>query len=309
MSDRKWIHALRPETPLDDAARVAIRARMEVLCAALPPAIRPPEKDPEPVHQLRVAARRATAALDQFGSMMDKKRRRRLSACVKRVRRAASVARDWDVFAINLREFRDVATPSERSGFDFLIGYALGRRSSAQGQLVDALADRTRQLEHLTESGTASIRAPSSGPSVLQDLARIQLRGLTQDLTESGSGDRTRMDQLHRIRVHGKRLRYALELFGGCCKPEALAVIEASIVEMQGILGRANDSHVALGRLSALRETLEQADPIEWDRVEPAFASLLALHEASMRTERASFELWWAGWCSLDPSGLFETSD
>ncbi len=93
---------------------------------ALEPALEPPGRDPEPVHQLRVAARRATAAVDQFASTMGKRRGRRLRAIVKRIRRAAGEARDWDVFSIALRERRESASGEQLPGFDFLIGYAAG---------------------------------------------------------------------------------------------------------------------------------------------------------------------------------------
>lgn len=305
MSDRKWIQELRSQTPLDEAARVAVHIRLEVLRDALEPALEPPGRDPEPVHQLRVAARRATAAVDQFASTMGKRRGRRLRAIVKRIRRAAGEARDWDVFSIALRERRESASGDQLPGYDFLIGYAAGRRTAAQKLLVEALGGQQGKLRRLTEAAVESVRLPS--PSNLHDFARLRLLDLFHDLETTGNGDRNALDRLHRVRIHGKKLRYALEIFGGCCEPKALATCYEAIVTMQEILGRANDSLVSLERLAALHKSLEGVDPIEAGRVAAGFAALAAHDETALQASRGAFEEWWADWRTFDPSTLFGT--
>jgi CHAD domain-containing protein len=52
----------------------------------------------------------------------------------------------------------------------------------------------------------------------------------------------------HRVRILGKRLRYAMEIFADCFPPEFNEQYYPTVEEMQEILGRANDSHVACER-------------------------------------------------------------
>src|SRR5690348_13755555 len=104
MVQGKWISALKPETPVEAAARHVLFARLEVVKDYLPRAALEADKDIEYVHQLRVGTRRADAALRIFADCLPKKSYRRGRRRLKRIRRAAAAARDWDVFLAELLE-------------------------------------------------------------------------------------------------------------------------------------------------------------------------------------------------------------
>ena len=70
MADEKWMTDLTPETPAADAARRVVSARLAAVAARLAPAAEAAGDDGEPVHQLRVAARRAAAALRAFADCL-----------------------------------------------------------------------------------------------------------------------------------------------------------------------------------------------------------------------------------------------
>src|SRR5438876_3295955 len=102
MQDSKWIPGLEPTTPVADAARRALDLRLRVVHHYLPLAVKHADEDLEHVHQLRVGTRRARAALDIFGSCLPDKALKKARKQLKRLRRAAGEARDWDGFLIAL---------------------------------------------------------------------------------------------------------------------------------------------------------------------------------------------------------------
>src|SRR3954451_20772642 len=104
MADGKWIDGLHADTPLPDAARRVLAVRLEVVRDKLPLAIHKSEEDIEYVHHLRVGTRRAGAALEIFGPCRPDKVYKAARKQLRRMRRAAGAARDWDVFLTSLEE-------------------------------------------------------------------------------------------------------------------------------------------------------------------------------------------------------------
>src|SRR5919204_6722773 len=102
MADGKWIPDLTAATPLADAARRVLIVRLEAVRDYLARALSDSDKDPEYVHQLRVATRRARAALDIFAPCLPAKTYKTAKKHLKGIRRAAGEARDWDVFLASL---------------------------------------------------------------------------------------------------------------------------------------------------------------------------------------------------------------
>ena len=114
MADGKWIVGLRPDMTLETAAHHVLTTRLDVAYQWLPRAIDEAEQDPENVHQLRVATRRADAALRIFRCCLPGKTYRSARARLRTIRRAAGAARDWDVLLIELRQRAGSSTGRSR---------------------------------------------------------------------------------------------------------------------------------------------------------------------------------------------------
>jgi CHAD domain-containing protein len=294
----KWIHGLRPDMPLAEAARQVLRVRLDVIGHFLPLAVSEADKDPEHVHQLRVATRRAGTALDTFapclpGGTYDTARKQ-----LKTLRRAAGAARDWDVFVMALRERHKLRSARNREGLDFLYGYARGQRDAAQEVLEDAHPGPPNDIMHLVENWLSELRSPQSRnqPRTLADLARISLAGLLQELNASVARDLDDYGNLHQVRIAGKRLRYTMEIVADCFPPPFREEVYPRVEEMQDILGRANDSHVAAKRLSDLCSRLKKSWHGEWKHLRSGLESLLRYHKRRLKLERKQFDKWWAEW-------------
>jgi CHAD domain-containing protein len=298
MADGKWIRDLRPDMPLAEAAQRVLAVRLAVVQECLPRAVLQAELDPENVHQLRVSTRRADAALRIFKHCLPKRVYKSARQRLRGIRRAAGSARDWDVFVLDLCAGQKKRPSSEMPGQDFLIGYALGQRAAAQSQLEAAEREQGDDFAGFVGSTQEAVRPPHDGGSgmTLVDLARPMLARLLHDLEQAALGDLKDYNHLHQVRICGKRLRYAMEVFADCFPADFRERLYPLVEEMQDILGRANDSHVAGGRLSALRERLKVQVPEEWGRVKAGVEGLLRFHQRRLPQERRRFVKWWEGW-------------
>ncbi|SRR5579875_460672 len=298
MAQGKWISDLKPDTPLAEAARHVLFVRLQVVRDYLPRAALEADKDIEYVHQLRVGTRRADAALRIFADCLPRKTYRKARRRLKKIRRAAGAARDWDVFLADLLEREQKADVKQRNGLDFLIGYALGQRAAAHADLETVYQEEGPTFETFLIRVVEAIRLPGgqTSPGILVDLARPMLFERLKELEQAALGDLSDYTQLHQVRIAGKRLRYAMEVFADCFDPNFRETLYPRIEQLQEILGRANDSHVAIERLIDLRTRLQAACPTAWPRLQPGFEQLLRFHQRRLPQQRRRFLQWWNQW-------------
>ena len=292
----KWIEGLTAHAALEDAARLVLDARLSAVVHHLGKALKEPFADPEHVHQLRVSVRRAVAALDIFAPCLPRKVCRSSRRSIRDIRRAAGAARDWDVFLAHLPVELPKRSLRRQPGLDFLAGYALDQRLQAQRGLEEASTDYPEAFERLVQETRNAVREPDGCPSTLGELGRGNIVALLQELEEATTQDLGDYAHLHRVRIIGKRLRYAMEIFVDCYPPAFRETLYPMVEEMQDILGRANDSFVARQRLRQLSVHLGAACPDRWKRFRPALDHLIRFHVKCLPKERANFDRWWAKW-------------
>ncbi len=307
MADGKWIDGLQADLPPEEAARLVLTARFAVVRDYLPRALEHSE-DVENVHQLRVGTRRADAAVKIFRSCLPESAFKKARKRLRQLRRAAGAARDWDVFALELAERQDGRPEKERAALDHLLGYSLGRRALAQADLAEVGHEEYRHFGTFMTRTVAAIGPPddASHPKTLVQLARPTLAELRDDLQDSAAADLTDYEMLHRVRIAGKRLRYAMEVFADCFDSPFRDELYPRVEDMQEILGRANDSHVAVGRLTEMRDRLKKAWPKEWTRLRPGVEGLLRYHQRRLPQEKRRFLAWWQKWLR-DGEALFDS--
>ena len=307
MAGGKWIPGLTADTPLADAARRVLTVRLELVRDGLPAALHEAEEDPEHVHQLRVATRRARAALDIFADCLPAKVHKRARRSLRDLRRAAGEARDWDVFLMSMAERQRKPPARQRPGLDFLTGYALSQRLAAQEHLRAAAEDQPFAGDRLLADTVAAVHRPhddSLGHDLI-DLARPVLGSLLKELETAAGRDLHDYAQLHQVRIAGKRLRYAMEVFADCFEPAFKDDLYPAVEQMQEILGNANDSHVATERLSALRDRARALLGDQVKRTLPGIEAILRYHAERLPKEREHFEKWWAQWCETGGEAAF----
>ena len=283
-----WLVVEHASTPASQVARRTLRKRLDAVWTELQAAAgeRPTA---DRVHRLRVATRRTLAAVDAFSDLLPAKRRDWFAKRLRRLRRAAGEARDLDVLTDRLG--RDVAGPqSPVAGLaarDRLVAMLARRQAASRGpirQMRDALlaGDWHGRTERLLD------RVGSRGQDrPFADFARRRFRPLVARFFATADHRLRSAAELHRLRIEGKKLRYAMEIFA-CVFPVREGVRCADALErLQETLGDFTDHAVAADRLR------------RWGRsagIGMQHHTLAALHDVeAARADKArkAFAKWW----------------
>jgi CHAD domain-containing protein len=200
------------------------------------------DDDPERIHQIRVATRRARSALRTARPLLDRDWAEGLRQELKWLGNELSPARDLDVLLARLaRDAAELGKPAAP-----IVRQLESDRRRAKKQLVAAL-ESPRYLALLVELERAA-DAPRvrTADARLDKLARKEFRRLRRAVRALGESPSN--EALHEIRKRGKRARYSAELAGG---KQAKKFIEASR-SFQDVVGDHQDAVVAQERLTAL---------------------------------------------------------
>jgi CHAD domain-containing protein len=306
MSAGKWFSDLTTDTPLAMAARKVLKTRLEVVGHFLHRALEKPEKDPEYIHQLRVGIRRAVAALDIFTPCLREKAYRKTRKRLRKLRRAAGTIRDWDVFLQTWAK-REPKNARTEPGMKFLIGYAVAQRKAAQIALQDASQAIPSGFEKLASKTLTAIRKPAGNksPERLGDVAQPLLSDLVKQLEKAAGNKPKRFEKVHALRIIGKRLRYAMEVFAGCYPRGFRDKLYPMVEEMQEFLGEAIDSQVASENMANLKKSLRSTQPAVWKRCQPAFQEILADYRRQWQQKRRQLPTWRRRWQTSGASKIF----
>lgn len=229
---------LAPDAPASDAPLDALRSRLrEQLHATLAndPGTRL-GRDPESLHDMRVAVRR-TRALLRAGEQLFTNDVSGFAGELEWLGEKLGAVRDLDVMIDRLRaESADLDAAA-------LLRDLGQRRSRARSSLLKAL--NSARYFDLLDRFVLEIDAlaPSGDAATLNDVAERELKALRKRVRKTG-GDAPD-EELHGLRKRGKRVRYAYELVG---KGSVVRRAKA----FQDVLGEHQDSVVAEATLREL---------------------------------------------------------
>lgn len=228
---------------LDEHVRRTIAERLQRVHEEISRTIGDPGVDP--VHDLRVAIRRASQALRLFAELLPPKEARLMRRRLRRPLDSAGRARDLDAGAELLLS---VGLEANHPLFSML---AAERRKAAL-----ALLGRL----YLLQSEDAPLAwlpvldriAPGTQPA--SDVARAALPPLAALFFDAGRKTMARTpspEKLHSLRLAAKRFRYTLELWEPFYGPTFKQRLE-QVRQIQSILGRRQDCAVMAARLKPL---------------------------------------------------------
>jgi CHAD domain-containing protein len=267
LAPEKWAEGASPGEQVGDVAVRTLAGRLGAVLHYLSLAAEKPSEDVEHTHQLRVWARRATAALSLYENLLPRRRACWMRKQLRRVR-AAGDARDGDVLIARLekkqagrREQRWLeAVRRERVEAQEAIVAVYERlaRGHRFRRRIDELVRRVRSRDHRSAVG--------AGP--FADWARELLRPVMQRFFRAVPSDRTGQSALHRFRIRSKELRYVLELLAGAFPERVRAELCPGVEAIQDRLGEINDLATATARLRHRVETAgEGAAAAVWKEI------------------------------------------
>lgn len=235
------------------------------------------------LHELRIACRRTEAALRLCREAADSRAWRWLRKHLQEMRRECNAARDDDVLRAWIKQHAPSAAKlwnRELQAHRKLLQPAivkLATQLNEGGHFDQHAAKVIRRLRDFERSGRASV---VFGRRLFDELHRF---------VKTLPTDRDDVASLHRLRIIGKRLRYASEIVSEIWPDTPLVELREYLPALQEQLGTIHDQCVAQQRLKAFSSQSSQRA----DR-----GLLRKLSDASARDLRR-FWKWWRS-CPLE---------
>ncbi|MDA9506098.1 hypothetical protein XI09_15945 [Bradyrhizobium sp. CCBAU 11386] len=251
---------LDPSITLDDAFATILRSCFLHLLQSLPAA--EDGRNPEGVHQLRVSLRRLRAALDLMRSVGALSNLDALRSEARWLAQDLSAARDWDVFQLETLPTIAKACASV-TGFDALGRAAAECQSDAYRKAHQALDDRRCAvfligLGHWIETrGWRNDVAAEDLGQLAEPAVNFAQRILSEQYAKVLKRGRRfkslSTDELHRVRLATKRLRYLSEfLLPLFADRKSVRRFSRRLAGLQEELGAFNDMAVTASLLDGL---------------------------------------------------------
>lgn len=279
-----WIVVADGRRPAGLVAARTLRKRLDAVWHELATAGAGSPRDVERVHQLRVATRRAIAAIDAFRDLLPTKRADWFTKQLRRIRHAAGEARDLDVLTDRLagESGHDRGGQARRR----LVAMLSKQREVARQpirveyeRLLDDWLDRVERL-------LAGIATGRSQPT-FRTYAIRRFRPMMRRFFDAADRKLRSVDEMHTLRIEGKKLRYAMEIFSSMFAPRVRARCYDALERLQETLGDFTDHAAAADRLRRLaHETSATASRDVLER-------LRAREERRADQARKAFVRWW----------------
>ena len=220
-----------------------------------------PDAPPEPVHQTRVALRRLRSVFRVFRSVTDCAVLRAIDAQMRDVLTVLGPARDWDVFLGGIIRQIEGAFPEEKR-IAGLRRAAESQRREAYGAVVamlDGAAWRLLMIDavamllaHPWRDGAEPPRLTMLDTPVAEFGRAVMDRRWHRLRRAGGDFEGLDAEALHELRLDGKRMRYAAEVFAPVFGAKAGRRFLRRVADLQEGLGLANDAAVARGLAAKL---------------------------------------------------------
>jgi CHAD domain-containing protein len=282
-------HAQRAATaadrPVAEAAKEILEIRLERVDAMITGICRF-GVDQEPwVHQLRVATRRAQAALRWFAPTLSRRRRRSVRKALRRLRLAADAARNLDVLARDL---------SRNAPFEAELTTDYARQIESQRD------DARRPLEEVLERYGHDVwrrkmrrvlksvhwRSPDEPEPSYEQHTRQQWKEARKRFEAALALPQKQAADQHRLRIAVKKLRYAAEIARPLFEDEIPARLLDELSSLQEDLGAVNDHATAL-------EWLQTRLHVDLDDPKRRWRAWVEHHRHELEQHAAHFQFAW----------------
>ncbi|EOD67307.1 CHAD domain-containing protein [Amycolatopsis vancoresmycina] len=247
--------------------------------------------DPEDLHQMRVALRRMRSVLKLSGKLVGDGAEP-VRAELGWLGQSLGEVRDHDVLIGHLREVIADFEVRDQAAGRRLVSKFVSERAAAKRRLTRALSSARystllREVSLLTRAESAAAEAPHD---LVTGLAKPH-RKLAKAVAALPADPPD--DDLHALRIHGKKLRYAAELAQTSAKKKQAARIKVLLKatkDFQTVLGDHQDAVIAAERM---RSVLDSVDgPVGF------VAGRIAERELARRAEARA--AWHASWETVD---------
>ncbi len=287
-----------PELRADEAIKQLLLQLLDTM-AANEPGIRA-RTDTEFLHDYRVALRKSRSLLGQAKGVLPETTRRRWAAFLKVCGTETGAARDMDVYLLQLPKFQERLPKAMKSALTPFRLFLERHRDAEYARLTKFLdsADTRRRMagyrRFLLAPVPARPRLPLAAAQVrsyaLERIARLYAKLLAQGREMDAT---TPDEEIHRLRIRCKKLRYLLEFFQLALDDPPLVRMQKRVKALQQVLGRYQDCVVQQARLVQFETDMERETGLERATRE-ALEWLIRKLAAQQHQVRAEFDRYFA---------------
>lgn len=206
--------------------------------------------DTEFLHDLRVAVRRTRSALTLIKNVLKKADSDHFKQEFRLIGQVTGPVRDLDVYLLNEKKFRKRLPQRLQEGLDFFFRDISDRRAAEQKELIQFLVGSRYsgilgKWQELFEKKRSTIDGRQSTTPILQLANKIILKRFKRILRDGYKIEPETPDEdLHRLRIQCKKLRYALEFFSSLYNRKRMKKLITHLKKLQNNLGDFNDLSV-----------------------------------------------------------------
>ena len=246
--------------------------------------------DPETVRRLRVTSRRTLVALSVFSPLLPKAIVSSFKQHLRDLRQAAGATRDYDVLSDRLQQLIPPTSDLHIAHDLFLdqILHLVAKQQNENRKSIHAMYSELSSWNWPLRVATIKSHVKPKKTAYLKFL-RNQIKKSRTKFLKVANSTKKKPEQLHRLRIAGKKLRYALELMPEEHMTPSLQKCQASLQKIQKKLGNFTDH-------AAASEILKQfsKEPLADDMLFVIHKMQQEEHELATLSCRQFFG-WWTG--------------
>jgi CHAD domain-containing protein len=295
--------------PTQEAARAILKRLLAVMQKNVH-GIRA-DVDTECLHDFRVAVRRTRAALGQIKCVFPENTTETFKDIFRNLGRASNDLRDLDVYLLNRARFERMLPEEWRPRLSPLFELLQSERNQCQTAFVERLDDpMTRKClaewETFLNGSTESAALPKNARKPALKVARKCIRKRYRRVIQAGSAidDSSTGKELHKLRLHCKKLRYLLEFFAPLFPADTMESLIGHLKTLQDNLGEFCDLTVQQRKLNSFIDRLSARDDQRHD-VAAAVGGLVAVLSQRQRNVRADFAKTFGEFSTADNADLY----
>ena len=285
--------SLRPEMESLPAAKTIYQKLLNTMLANEQGII--DDLDSEFLHDFRVAIRRTRSALALIKDVLEPEISRRFKEYFRYLGQITGPVRDLDVYLLMEDNYKARLPEHLQEGLLYFFEELAQQRQQEQKKLVRAIkAPRCQAILHdwqayLHSEETEYLAANSRKP--IGSLANKIIKKRFKRILRDGKAIHPQSpDQdLHRLRIQGKKMRYALEFFSSLYPDQEMKTLIKQLKLLQNNLGDFNDLSVQQAMLKHYLATIKPST-VKSKKLSAAIGGLLTNLYHEHRLVRARFE-------------------
>jgi CHAD domain-containing protein len=258
-------YQLEPGARADEAAKTILRQTLAVMRAN--EAGIKADWDTEFLHDFRTAVRRTRSALSQIPGVFGPEITARFKEAFGLLGESSNRLRDLDVYLLSESDYRALLPDAMREDIAPLFDYLREQRGQALQETIDEL--NSARYAAMMDEWDAFLHEPvpdaPSAPNAnvpIDDVARRQISKRYRQVIKDGNQIRiqTQDEDLHRLRIDCKKLRYLIEFFASLFPQKEIGTLVGQLKLLQDDLGVYNDLSVQQAYLMQISDVLPASD-------------------------------------------------